>query len=226
MSKLVVISLGGSVIVPDDIDIEFLKSFRSSILKYLDRGRRFFIVAGGGRICRVYQDAAKEIADLTDEDVDWLGIHVTHLNAHLLRTIFRDHAHIKVLTHYDQKEEILEPIVVGGGWKPGHSTDLDSVMFAKLYGADTVINLSNIAFVYNKDPSKFPDAKPIKEISWPDFRKIVGEVWVPGNNQPFDPIASKEAENAGIKVVVMDGKDLDNFENYLAGKSFAGTIIS
>ena len=27
---------------------------------------------------------------VTDEDKDWIGIHATRLNAHLLRTIFRD----------------------------------------------------------------------------------------------------------------------------------------
>lgn len=227
MEKPIVVSLGGSLIIPDGgPDFQFLKNFRELILKFVDEGAKFLIVAGGGKICRTYQEAAKQITDLADEDIDWLGIHVTHLNAHLLRSIFREKAHLKVLTHYSEKEEISEPIVIGAGWKPGHSTDYDAVAFAGLYGMGTVVNLSDIAFVYDKDPKKFPDAKPLKEIGWQNFRKIVGDAWVPGDKLPFDPIASKLASESGIKVIVMSGKNLPNFENYLQGKPFEGTVIS
>jgi uridylate kinase len=227
MHKPTVISLGGSLIVPNGgIDHQFLKDFREIILKFTREGSRFLIVAGGGRTCRHYQDAAKKVVGLAPEDIDWLGIHATHLNGHLLRTIFRGDAHQKVLTHYLEKEEIPESIVVAAGWKPGHSTDYDAVSFAKLYGMDTVINLSDVSYVYDKDPNKFPDAKPQKKMSWEDYRKIVGDTWRPGDNLPFDPIASKLAHEEGIAVVVMSGKNLQNFGNYLEGKDFEGTVIS
>lgn len=226
MSNFFVLSLGGSLIVPNGgPDHKFLKNFRETILKYVEAGNRFFIVAGGGMTTRSYQQAARKIIDLPDVDIDWLGIHVTHLNGHLLRTIFRDSAYIKVLTHYDEKLDIKEPITVAAGWQPGHSTDYDAVMFAKLYGSNTVVNLSNIPFVYDKDPNKFSDATPLREIRWVDFRKIVGSTWTPGDNLPFDPIASKEAEKAKLKVVIMDGRNLENFENFLDGKEFEGTLI-
>ncbi|OGY27046.1 MAG: hypothetical protein A2Z42_04115 [Candidatus Woykebacteria bacterium RBG_19FT_COMBO_43_10] len=226
MRKLVVLSLGGSLIVPDKIDYSFLKNFRNSVLKFVNKGWHFIVVAGGGRTARVYQDAAKKVGPISQDDVDWIGIHSTHLNAHLLRTIFREFAHLKILTHYDEKEELPEPIVVAAGWKPGHSTDYDTVMFAKLYDIKTVINLSNIPFVYDKDPNKFPDAEPIKETTWKAFRKIVGDHWTPGDNLPFDPIASKAAHEANIRVVILDGKNLANFENFLLDKPFSGTVIS
>ena len=225
VSKQVVVSLGGSLIVPDAIDSLFLKEFRQVILKLIGEGFKFWLVAGGGKTCRLYQEAARKVVDLADEDIDWLGIHATHLNAALLRSIFRAEAHHKILTHYDQKEEIPEAVAVVAGWKPGHSTDYDSVMFASLYGIDTVVNLTNTPFVYTKDPKKFPDAEPIRKISWEDFRKIVGTVWTPGSNLPFDPIASKQAHEAGIKVVVMGGRNLENFQAFLAGKEFEGTEI-
>ncbi|MEX0621800.1 MAG: UMP kinase [Candidatus Woykebacteria bacterium] len=224
--NVTVISLGGSLIVPNGgPDPQFLKAFRKTILKFTGDGRRFLIVAGGGMTTRSYQQAAKKIIDLPDEDVDWLGIHVTHLNGHLLRTVFRDKAHLKVLTHYNEKADIPEPITIAAGWKPGHSTDYDTVMFAALYGSDTVVNLSNVPFVYDKDPNENKDAKPLREISWGDFRKIVGETWIPGDNLPFDPIASKKAQEANLKVVIMDGHNLQNFENFLQGKDFEGTVI-
>jgi uridylate kinase len=227
MKEPTVISLGGSLIIPDGgIDHQFLKSFRETILKFVTKGNRFIIVAGGGKTCRKYQNAGKKIIQLTDEDVDWLGIHTTRLNAHLLRTIFREDAHPKVLTHFTEKEEVPEQIAIAAGWKPGHSTDYDAVAFAKLYGIKLVVNLTDIRFVYDRDPDKFKDAEPIKKIGWEDFRKIVGDTWIPGDKLPFDPIASKLAEEAGISVVVMDGRNLENFENFLNGADFDGTLIS
>ncbi len=221
-----IISLGGSLIVPNGgIDHIFLKRFKDLIISEVKKGKRFIIVAGGGAICRHYQEAAQKVGPLTREDVDWLGIHVTHLNGHLLRTIFRDYAYLKVVTHSDSVEDFKESIMVAAGWKPGHSTDYDSVLYAKLYKADTVINLSNIPYVFDSDPNKNGDAKPLKKIEWGDFRKLVGDTWDPGANHPFDPIASKEAEKLGLKVVVMDGRNLENFKNFLEEKDFEGTII-
>ncbi len=214
------------MIVPEEIDVSFLQNFRQIILKHLAYEKGFYIIAGGGKTARKYQKAAAEITALTREDLDWLGIHATHLNAHLIRTIFREVAHPKIITNIKVKENVSEKVVVGAGWRPGWSTDYISVHFAKNYHVSTVVNLSNIDFVYDKDPSKFKDAQPIKEISWTDYRKIVGEVWDPGLNVPFDPIASRLAHENGVQVVVMNGHKLENFENFLTGRTFQGTIIS
>lgn len=227
MKNFTIISLGGSLIYPENgIDTDFLIKFKVLLLKKIDEGFRFIIICGGGAICRHYQTAAQEIGPLDPADVDWLGIHSTHLNAQLIRTIFRAHAHLKLVTHYTEDEPITEPIAVGAGWKPGHSTDYDAVMLAKKYDSKIVINLSNVDQVYDKDPRKFPDAKPIEKISWKDFRKIVGDKWAPGLHTPFDPIASKEAHDAGIKVVIMNGKNLDNLSQFIEGQDFVGTEIS
>lgn len=226
ITKQTVVSLGGSLIVPENIDTIFLKKFHETIVGHLENGARFFIITGGGKTARHYQQAANEITTLTRDDLDWLGIHTTRLNAHLIRTIFRDDAHKVIITNPKVKETITEKIAVAAGWRPGWSTDYISVQIAKNYGADTVVNLSNIDFVYTKDPKKFPDAKRIKEISWVDFRKIVGDTWDPGLSMPFDPIASKLAHKNGIKVVIINGRNLANFNNFLNGKPFAGTIIS
>ena len=65
-----------------------------------------------------------------------------------------------------------------------------------------------------------------KEITWKDFRKIVGNKWTPGLSAPFDPRASKMAEILKIKVIVINGKKPERLENFLAGKQFIGTTIS
>lgn len=226
----VVISLGGSLIVPNGgIDISFLKQFNQFVRDRLSKNPnlQFFIVAGGGGTTRHYQDAARNVLDhsIVDEDLDWLGIHATRLNAHLVRTIFRDIAHPYILKHYEIIRKVKEPVVVGSGWKPGWSTDFCSTMICEDYNVKTVVNMSNIEMAYDDDPRNNPNAKPIRSINWNDFRKIVGETWSPGMNKPFDPIASKKAEELGLKVIILRGTNFENLTNYFDGNEFVGTTI-
>jgi len=57
MEKTIIMSLGGSVIVPDKIDINFLKNFKKTIEKFIKKDYRFVIHCGGGKIARIYQNA-------------------------------------------------------------------------------------------------------------------------------------------------------------------------
>ena len=225
----IVISLGGSLIVPNGgIDISFLKQFNEFLRKQLAQGnRQFFLVVGGGSTARHYSEAAEDVLghEISRDDLDWLGIHSTRLNAHLIRTIFRDLAHPYIIKHYDIIRKVKEPVVVASGWKPGWSTDYDAVLLCDDYGAKTIINLSNVAQVFDKDPGKFKEAKPIEKISWDEFRKLVGDEWTPGMHAPFDPIAAKKAQELGVKVTVLNGKNFENMEKYFNGKEYVGTII-
>lgn len=230
LKEKTVISLGGSLIVPNGgIDIEFLKRFSGFIRKQLakQKNRQFFIVAGGGATARHYRDAGREVVghELTKDDLDWLGIHTTKLNAHLVRTIFRDVAHPYVIKHYEIIRKVTEPIVVASGWKPGWSTDYCATMICEDYNVGTMINLTNIEMAYDQDPRTHPDAKPIKKITWKNFRKIVGDKWIPGMNAPFDPVAAKKAQELGLKVVILEGDNFDNLEHYFSGRDFVGTVI-
>src|SRR3989344_2590224 len=167
--ETIILSVGGSLIVPNGgLDISFLSKFNQFIRKHVKKNRKFFIVCGGGRTSRQYRDAgAAVIGKITNEDLDWLGIQDTRLNAHLLRTIFSDFSHPLFFAKYDKKLiSWKEAVVIGAGWKPGWSTDYDAVVLARDYRASLVINLSNIEWVYDKDPKKFKDAKPIKKTTW------------------------------------------------------------
>lgn len=227
MEKIIVISVGGSAVVPEKIDINFLKEFKKLIVSQVEKGKRFILIVGGGRVAREYQGAASEITGLSDEDIDWLGIHATRLNAHLLRTIFRDYAHKRIINN--PKEEGIdfqEKILIAAGWKPGWSTDYDAVLLAQNFGADTVVNLSNIEYVYDSDPRENENAKPFTKLSWADYRAIVGDEWHPGLNAPFDPVASKVAQESEMKIVILKATNIDNIEKYLEGKEYKGTLIS
>lgn len=231
MKNIIVISLGGSLIVPYFINWKFLREFRKLILLEIKKGKKFVIVAGGGHTCREYQQAATKVTNLAKDDQDWLGIHATRLNAHLIKTVFRKYAHSRINKNPMTKADITkhfshgEKIMVAAGWRPGWSTDYVAAIHARRFGAETLVNLSNIKYAYNKDPNKFKDAKVIKEINWKNFRRIVGNRWDPGANFPFDPVASKLAQKIGLKVIIAEGKNLSNLKNILDGKKFHGTII-
>lgn len=228
--KRIIISVGGSLIVPNGgIATEFLKKLNDFIRDELakDNKRQFFLITGGGSTARHYIEAGREVVghELTHEDMDWLGVHCTTLNAHLVRTIFRDIAHPKIIRHYDIIRKVYEPVVVASGWKPGWSTDYCATLLCEDYGVKTVINLSNIEQVYDKDPKQYEDAKPLEKLTWDEMRDIVGDKWTPGLNAPFDPIAAKKAQELNIKVVVMSGANLENVSNYINDKDFKGTVI-
>jgi uridylate kinase len=225
MEKIYVISLGGSLVVPNEINIKFLSLFKNIIEKKIKENKKFIIIVGGGKTARNYQNAAKALTKVSNEDLDWLGIHATRINAHLLLTIFRKYAYFRIIKNPKEKISFKEKILIAAGWKPGFSTDYDAVLLAKTYGSDTIINLTNVDYVYDKDPNKFKSAKPFKEISWKDYLKLIEQKWIPGMSAPFDPIASKLAQKFKFKVIILNGRKLKNLENYLANKTFKGTII-
>lgn len=226
--ETIVMSVGGSLIVPDQIDTEFLSTLKTFIDAEIAEGRRFIIIAGGGKTARRYQDAAAEVTELTTDDLDWMGIHATRLNGHLLRTIFRDNAHREMIKNPDDVLDIPqnEKIIIAAGYRPGCSTDLRAIQIAERVGAKKVINLSNIDYVYSEDPRENPDAKKIEIITWADFRALIPSEWDPGLSSPFDPIAAKEAEEKNIEVAIINGKSPEALKNYLHGVEFVGTKIS
>ncbi len=225
-----VLSLGGSLVVPNGgIDTQFLSDFNTFIRNQVSsKKRRFFIVVGGGATTRQYQEAARVVGKqkIEDVDLDWLGIHATRLNAQMVRTIFQDIADPRVIKHYEIILKIEAPVAIAAGWKPGWSTDYCAITLCQDYGIKFAINLTNVDQVYDKDPKKFPDAKPLVNVSWKKYRAMAGDKWIPGMNLPFDPIASKLADELGVMVKILNGKNLDNLARALDDKSFVGTTIA
>ena len=225
-NKQFVIDLGGSAVYPDGIDVKFLKEFYDFINKKIKAGYKFVIIVGGGKLCRRFQEAAGEVANVDDEDKDWIGIHSTRLNAHLLRTIFRDVAH-PVLFKKRHRVSGFDghSVIVGAGWEPGWSTDYVSVQIAADLEINDIIILGKPDYVYTDDFTKNNDAKPIERLSWDDYLKLIPNEWTPGMSAPVDPIASKLAKEKGIKVIVAKAHDLENVENILEGRKFKGTTL-
>jgi uridylate kinase len=224
----IIISVGGSMIVPGAIDTAFLSTFKQLLEYEIDHnGRSFVVIAGGGKTARNYMDAAAAVSDLAHDDIDWLGIHATRLNGHLLRAVFRDHAHPVMITNPDDILDISSevPLIVASGYRPGASTDLRAVQIAARRKAGRVINLSNVDYVYTADPKQDPNAQPILDIRWSDFRTLIPAEWHPGLSSPFDPVAAREAETLGIEVAIVNGTKLEELSKCIQGQQFVGTRI-
>ena len=220
--KTIIISLGGSLIVPKKININFLKKFKKTILSFI-KNHKFVIICGGGKLARDFQERGRKLK-LTNKALDWLGIYATRINAQMLRVIFNYFTEEKIIIDPTKKILSKKKIILCAGWKPGWSTDYDAILLAKNSKSKIIINMTNVSYIYNKDPKKHKDAKPIKEISWKNYEKLAGNKWKPGLNLPFDPIAAKEAKKSKLSVIII-GKNLNNLKNLLNDKEFEGTII-
>ena len=224
--KKFVISFGGSVICPDDIDVELLKKFSIFMKRGVKSGSKFIIIAGGGNTARKYQKAAFEIGKASTEDRDWLGIQSTKLNALLLKSLFKNEVHPLL---FDERFKIKSfgqyPIIIGCGWKPGWSTDFVTTQIAIDFKIKPVILLGKPDYVYTSNPDKDKSAKPIKRMSWKDYFKLIPKKWSPGLHAPVDPIAAKLAQKEKVSVIVASGKDFQNLKNILTSKKFKGTLI-
>jgi uridylate kinase len=228
MATVQVISLGGSIISPREVDVEFLQTFYGIITEYLldYPEHKLVIVCGGGWPARAYQQAYNRVVPEADHlALDKIGIAATKLNAELVRFIFSEYCADEVVDDPTRPTDISSRIMVASGWKPGFSTDYDAVLLAERFHAQHLVNLSNIEQVYTHDPKKNKEAVAIKDITWRDFKAIVGEKWVPGENVPFDPVATSHAANIGMCVIFAAGRDGENLKNILYGRPFKGTLI-
>lgn len=233
---MIILSIGGSLIAPTDhsgktigtIEHAFVRDFKKLILAEVKRGEKFVIVTGGGGPCRAYVHAVTALAGKkpSQTDLHWIGIMATKLNAEFFRVLFNPLTHPIVSGDPTVKLPLSKPILIGAGYAPGHSTDMDSVILAKTYGAKHVMNLTNIDYVYSADPRKDKNAKPFHDLSWKEYKKILGvKKHAPAAHVPFDPVATDFAQRHGLTVTILNGAKLSNIRKALRGEAFVGTTL-
>lgn len=226
--NLTVFDVGGSIVAPDGPDTDFLQAFFVFLEHWLKDNplRRIILVVGGGSAARVWQGAARTLVpQMSAQELDWVGIMATRLNAELLRTLSGSLCLDPVVTDPTADFSFTGKILVAAGWKPGFSTDYDAVILAERFSARRVIMLSNIAQIYDSDPNVNPSAKAIRRLTWAEYTGMAGTAWVPGANIPFDPVATAKAAKTGLSVVAVSGRNLENLQNLLAGRDYIGTEI-
>lgn len=223
--NLFVISLGGSIIVPKEIDTIFLSKFKEIILKEVkENNSKFIIVCGGGYTARKYIEATKSLGSKNNDELDWIGIHATYINASIVKSLFGKYSYEYIINNPTTNFVPDKNIIIASGWKPGFSTDMDAVLLAKQFKVNKVFNISNIDYVHSEDPKENSKATKFEKISWEKYLEIIGEKWDAGRSTPFDPVASKEAMKNKIKVIMVKG-NIDEVKKIVSDNKINGTII-
>jgi uridylate kinase len=188
------------------------------------------IAVGGGKSCRLFQRSLKE-QGVEQELLDQMGIAAVNFNAQYVRGLFTQSVYPNILstrkllhdaiTHRDDFKHF-----VCGAWETGHSSDNDAVEMALQFGVKKIIRLSDVDAVYESDPDKNPDAKPLETLNWEEYLNIIGNpVWSPGASFPVDPVAARRAKQEGLEFYFVTLENLIKYPSEDVEK-LAGTIIS
>jgi uridylate kinase len=225
--KIIVLSLGGSVIVPDNFDVGFLRKFKK-VIKENYRKYKFVIVCGGGNIARRYIEALRA-AGLPEIALSMAGISVTRLNARFMTYFFGKDANEGIPHDMKHVENLLtkNDVVFCGALRYASNETSDGTA-AKLaaYFKTNFVNITNVSGLYTKNPLIFKDAKFIPKTSWKEFFYRVRKIkFKPGQHFVLDQHAARIIRDKRVKTYII-GKDLKNLNNLLNGKKFKGTLIS
>lgn len=221
--EAIVISVGGSVILSEDVDALFFSKLKT-LLVTLSKKYKIFLVVGGGITARTYIKLGRKL-NFDEEFLDEMGIDITRVNAKLLANIIGI-SNKEIPTSTDEAKKIDKPIVIMGGTTPGHSTDMVGAELAEKTNAIKFINATNVDGVYDKDPNKYPNAKQIPEISIDELIKEHGTEWdAAGKNVVVDGPALKIIKRSKIPTFVLNGKKLNQLERAITDQKFNGTII-
>ncbi len=210
-SRNFVISLGGSFLFSDYNHLIDLKKIISH------SRRKFAIVVGGGKLARDYIEFGKEIG-INDTGLHRIGIRATEINAYIISIFLK----AKLYVGDPRKITIDSKVLTTGGYKPGWTTDVGAAYAAVAAKSPVVFNISKEKGVYDKDPSKFKDAKMLDKMDFKDLYKLTGGKRMPGMNYIFDPEAARICERNKINVVVTN--DLNDIIRY--PNKIRGTLIS
>src|SRR3989344_8379040 len=227
MKEIVVLSLGGSLIVPEKIDSAWLDKFKILIIKLI-KTYKFVIVCGGGFVAREYITILDN-ENKSKKQQSLAGMDVTRMNAKIMMQILGDYANKQLPSDMKQIKNMLkkEDIVFCGAlrYAPNQTSDSTAAKLAS-YLKCSFINLTNVDGLYTSNPLKDKSARFIDKISWSDFQKRALSIkYKPGQHFVLDQKASKIIKRNKITTYII-GKDLKSLENLVHNKNFKGTIIT
>ncbi len=222
----VVISVGGSILVPNEIDVDYMHELAELTNKLSDR-HQISIVTGGGKTARKYIEPARRFG-ASEIFCDLIGITATRLNARLLAAVIGEKANLEPPKDFIAALKAMNfgKIVVMGGTHPGHSTDAVSALLAEYINADLLINATDVDGIYDKDPQKYKNAKMYEKLSVEQLVDMVKSYSLgAGKYELIDILAAKIIQRSKIRTIFLNGRNLKNMRTTIEGKKFIGTVI-
>ena len=223
--KTIVVSLGGSILVPSIGSHNF--SAYATVLKDLAVKYRVFTVAGGGGEARRYIQVARDLG-MDEAAADDIGIMVTRLNAALLAGALGPAAYPRIAETYAQAREYGESnkIVVMGGAIAGQTTDAVAAVLAEYVRACALLNITSVDGIYAADPRKDPRAERYNHLTPSRLMEVIRKTQMgAGSNTVFDIVAAKVIERSDIPLFVMDGRDPRAIREAVLEGAFSGTVV-
>jgi len=219
------ISLGGSLLTKG-MEASPYRRYAEVAKRIWEAGHQLVVVCGGGRFARQYISIAKELGGPWELQ-DNLGILATHINALLLIAALGDAADPRIHRRASEvRNHLGDKILVGGGHKPGSSTDYRAALFAEAMNADLIINATDVSGVYDNNPKTHPYAKKYDILTFRELERIIktNVRQVPGEYGLFDLKAVRLAAKLGIPLVFVDGSDAEEIIRAVTG-THHGTIV-
>ena len=229
--KRILIKLSGESLMGENtlIDKEKTREIAKLIKRVREMNIEVAIVIGGGNFFR-----GRSNEDMEPLYVDTMGMLGTTINAlGLLDAFKKEDVSGIISTPFDlnglipkySNEEVLENIkdnvvIFGGG--TGHigcSTDTCASNKASMISADTIIKLTNVDGVYNKDPNKYPDAIMYDKLT---HKEVLDNHEI----KVMDIPAVKECSDNNIDITVINFNDKENLIRVLNGELIGTRITS
>ena len=218
----IVFSLGGSVFNDKKIAQKYVTFFEN-----LAKTQQVGVVVGGGKLARKRITSIKR-KGASEALQHMAGITATRDNAQKLCDMLKSSNKVVCETFEEALEaSFLNQIVVMGGTIPYVTSDTSTIVLADLLNAKKIINLSNVDYLYDKDPNKFKTAKKILKMNKTDFLEFVlkNDKRKPGEHFIVDLVAAFILEKVKAPLYIINGKNLNEVKNAISGKKFKGTVI-
>lgn len=226
MKKIIVISLGGSLIVPEKMNYEFLKNFRKTLRKFY-RTHKFIVVCGGGTIARKYISILEK-SRKPENELSLAGIRATRMNALFMIQFFGKESNDNLPANMKEVKDYLlkNNVVICGAlrYEKKSTSDTTAAKIANFLKTD-FINITNVSGLFNENPQKNSKAKLISKISWREFDKKASKLkYKAGEHFVLDQQAAKIIKKHKIRTHII-GTELSNLTKILRRKKFKGTLI-
>lgn len=224
--KTLVISLGGSLIVPKEMDITFLHKFKQVLRKHY-KHYKFVVVCGGGVIARKYISALKSEGKSARELAE-AGIRATRMNAHFMTQFFGEEANETLPLNMKQVKNSLRKndLVLCGAlrYAPHSTSDGTAAQIAHFLKADAFINMTNVAGLYSANPKTHKNARFISRISWKEFETLALKMkFKAGQSFVLDQNAAVMIHKNKIPTFILGSEKA--LDSVLQNKKFKGTLI-
>ncbi|NPA63655.1 MAG: UMP kinase [Epsilonproteobacteria bacterium] len=234
MSKRVLIKFSGEALANEDghgINSSTLKFIASEIKPLIDEGVEVGLVVGGGNIIRGV-NAAKE-GIIRRSSGDYMGMLATVINAVAIQEAL-EHFGLKVRVQSAiEMNEICEPFIVrrairhlekgrvvvfaAGTGNPFFTTDTAATLRAVEIGASMIIKATKVDGVYDKDPTKYPDAKKLERLTYDEALQ--------DNIKVMDDTAIALAKDNSLPIVVCNMFEKGNLYDIIVKNDYSKCSI-